>query len=100
MGRFLLFPGKIVQTRHMAEAIAAVPKRNLEVNECLLKHIHGDFSGMEFAEDRKLNEEAFESGEGRVFTDFQTSFGKIWIITDQRKCVMDNTTTILFPEDY
>lgn len=100
MKRSLLFPGMIVQTQHMAEAIAADAMRSFEINECLSKHLRGDFSGMEFEEDRKLNEEAFESGEGRVFTDFQTSFGKIWIITDQCDNVKDNVTTILFPEDY
>lgn len=95
-----LYAGRVVMTQHIANVLGENDSFIDEIDKCFWKHITGDFSGMEFEEDRKLNEVAFKTGDGRVFTDFQTSFGKIWIITDQRENPLDNTTTILFPEDY
>ena len=95
----VLYLGRIVFTKGIADNLDDEQFRD-DVAECLTKHMHGDFSGMEFEQDRRLNTEAFNSEDERVFTDFDTSIGKIWIITDRNGNPDENVTTVLFPEEY
>ncbi len=67
-----------------------------EVARCLDRHRAGDFSDMEHPEDVEANKAAIESGESRIFSTFNTTKGKIWIITEWDR----SSTTVLFPEDY
>ena len=47
-------------------------------------------------EDKKLNDEAIKTGNGRILAAYETSKGKIYIITESDI----SATTILFSEEY
>lgn len=49
-------------------------------------------------EDRALNNNAVEMGEGRILAAYEASKGKVWIITDFGD--EGNVTTMLLPEEY
>lgn len=60
----------------------------------LARHAAGDWGDL-CAFDRRQNEVALRDGY-RVFSSYETSAGRIWVITEAGRSV----TTILLPEEY
>lgn len=67
---------------------------NKELKVALHRFTCGDWGEMD-TEDIDANNEALQNGE-RLFAAYQTSEGKIWIITEADR----SATTILFPNEY
>ena len=65
-----------------------------EITAALHRFTCGDWGEME-QEDIEANSEALRNGE-RLFAAYETSEGKIWIITEADR----SATTILFPDEY
>ncbi len=63
----------------------------------LKRHYTGDWGDLS-AEDKRANDTAVKSGEGRVFSAYVLPDGvtKIWIITEADR----SATTVLLPSDY
>jgi hypothetical protein len=94
--------GRIVIT----QGANALRGQGLNVHELLQRHFLGD-DGDVTANDHARNMEARltyaigerEGGEGefeRVFSSYQTPFGKVWIITEADR----SYTTVLLPTEY
>lgn len=60
----------------------------------LMRHISGDWGDMD-AEDKATNDYSVKNGE-RIFSAYETRFGKVWVITEYDRSV----TTLLLPEEY
>jgi hypothetical protein len=88
--------GQIVMTRAINDDIADNSKFAKEILNCLRRYINADFSDMEYQEDIDMNMRAIKTGDDRIFATYNTSKGKIYIITEWDRSV----TTILYPEDY
>jgi hypothetical protein len=86
--------GQIVATRGIAEEIERNPFFALEVMEAFNRYQRLDWGEL-CEEDKRLNNEAVHNGE-RVLAAYQTSKGKVWIITEWDRSV----TTILYPSEY
>ena len=86
--------GKVLMTRKVADLTAEDAKFANEILECMKKYINKDW-GCLSEEDKQSNEEALENVD-RILAAYQTSKGKIWIITEWDR----SSTTILFPEEY
>ena len=87
--------GKLVASKAIAVAMEEDNKFLREVHGALDRYITRDWGEME-EEDKAMNDEALESGKDRIFAAYDTSRGKIWIITEWDR----SATTVLFPEDY
>ncbi len=88
--------GLVVQTRSISEARENDKAFDKEVNNCFLRYCNADWSDMEYEEDKAMNDAAIVNNNNRIFATYNTSKGKIYIITEWDRSV----TTILFPEDY
>jgi hypothetical protein len=84
LGRVLATPGAI-------ELLLDVGEHPFDY---LARHATGDWGDL-CAFDRRQNELALRAGE-RVFSSYDTSAGKVWVITEADR----SFTTILLPEDY
>lgn len=85
--------GKVVMTQDIAMFMDE-KEFYMKVMEFLNRHISGDW-GSVCEEDKAENDRALESGD-RILSAYETSHGKIWIITEWDRSV----TTILFPSEY
>ena len=65
-----------------------------EVAQCMKRHRSCDW-GIICDEDKKANDDAVINGD-RILSAYETSKGKIWIITEADRSV----TTTLFPHEY
>ena len=92
MSKFEL--GKTVVTIGIDKAISENPLFHYEILQALQKYKEKDW-GDTCEEDAETNEEAVSQGE-RILAVYNTSKGKIWIITEWDRSV----TTILFPSEY
>ncbi len=88
--------GRVVMTRAINNDIAADNNFAKEILNCLGRYVNADFSDMEHQEDIDMNMAAIENSNDRIFATYNTSKGKIYIITEWDRSV----TTILYPEDY
>lgn len=88
--------GRVVATAALA---AAVP--HLQITALLDRHARGDWGDLD-ADDKVANEEAARTGDGRLFSSYDTAeHGAIWIITNDIRGEGDGPiTTVLFPDDY
>ena len=86
--------GNIYATRGIADAMEQSPKFAAEVRRAFGRYQQGDWGDV-CEEDRALNDEAARIGEC-VLAAYQTSGGKIWIITEWDR----SATTILYPDEY
>lgn len=62
--------------------------------DILLRHLSCDWGDL-CESDRKTNDRALVEGE-RLFSAYQTSEGRVWVITEADRSV----TTLLLPEEY
>lgn len=86
--------GRILATSGVANEMKASPVFAGEVAAAFNRYQRKDWGELS-REDRDLNNQAIGSGE-RILTAYQTSKGRIWIITEWDR----SATTILFPSEY
>lgn len=88
--------GRVVATAPLA---AAVP--HLQITALLDRHARGDWGDLD-AEDKAANDDAARTGDGRLFSSYDTpEHGIIWIITNDIRGEGEGPiTTVLFPDDY
>lgn len=85
------FPlGQTVATRGVLDLLT-----ENEIFNLLIRHAAGDWGDL-CCEDKNLNNSALSSGEGRLFSAYNTLNGKVWIITERDR----SATTILLPNEY
>lgn len=93
MNKFIL--GQVVVTRAIADTIAENSNFSNEIEKCLKRYVACDWGEMD-EQDKLLNDDAVKNGDDRIFAAYQTSIGKIYIITECDR----SATTVLFPSDY
>ena len=88
--------GRVVATAALA---AAVPQQ--QITALLDRHSAGDWGDLG-ADDLATNDDAARTGDGRLFSSYDTpEHGTIWIITDDIRGEGDGPlTTVLFPDEY
>jgi hypothetical protein len=88
--------GRVVATAALA---AAVPDN--QITALLDRHARGDWGDLD-AEDKAANDDAARTGDGRLFSSYDTAeHDTIWIITDDIRSEGEGPiTTVLFPDDY
>jgi hypothetical protein len=84
LGRVLATPG----------ALKLLTEEGEHPFDYLARHASGDWGDL-CAFDRRQNEIALRDGY-RVFSSYETTAGRVWIITEADRSV----TTILLPEEY
>jgi len=92
--------GPIVSTIGIREMMLNNVDAADAIQKCLDRHMSGDWGDL-CEDDKAMNDESIEaekSGEwtDRLFSSYETDFGKIYIITEYDRSV----TTILLPEEY
>ena len=87
--------GKLVATKAIAVAMEENNKFLKEVHGALDRYITRDWGEM-CKEDKDMNDEALKTGDDRIFASYETSRGKIYIITEWDR----SYTTILFADEY
>ncbi len=92
MNKFL---GKLVMTRGINNCIADDGNFAKEVLKALSRYKNHDW-GKLCEEDKQMNDEAIKNGNDRVLAAYETSQGKIYIITEYDR----SYTTILFSHEY
>jgi len=89
LGRIVATPGAL----RLAESGAFDPA------ELLGRHVCGDWGDLD-AFDRRENERALRSG-ARIFSAYQTSAGRVWVITEATDDQgARGSTCILLPDEY
>ena len=84
-------------TRQIAMDASKDTKFHGELFQSMLKYISKDWGEL-CDEDKAMNENAIANG-GRILAAYQTSKGKVYIITDDTKAV-PQTTTVLYANEY
>lgn len=87
--------GQTVMTAGINNAMAEDLSFAQTVLTNLNKYIHGDWGDLS-DEDKKMNDDAINSGDDRILAAYESPQGKIYIITEWDRSV----TTILFAEEY
>ena len=88
--------GRTVITKSISDVIEATPRFLDEINFALARYVNGDWGELPEG-DANSNDFAIKSSQPeRVFATYDTTQGKIWIITEWDR----SYTTILFPSDY
>lgn len=92
--------GQIVVTRSINEYMSADRKFATEINLCLRRFAVKDWGELD-EEDKQTNEDALQYPDDLYLLGaYQTSKGKIWIITNRiSEKAGDNATTVCFPEE-
>lgn len=92
--------GQVVVTKGINEAIAESGRFSLEVSLCLTRYCVKDWGTLS-EDDRQVNEEALQYPDDLYLLGvYQTSKGKIYIITNRKSEIAgDNVTTVCFPEE-
>ena len=87
--------GEIYQTKRIYELRKNDSKFDKEVKGCLVRYCEADFNEMsqDDIEDNKL---AIENGDDRILGAYNTSFGRIYIVTEYDR----SYTTVLFADEY
>ena len=88
--RQLFKPGQIVATQGALNLSA----RGGDLFEYLVRHLSGDWGELD-DNDKRENEFSLKNG-FRILSAYNTSSGKLWIITEADRSV----TTFLLPEEY
>jgi hypothetical protein len=87
--------GQVVMTRGIADTMESNEVFRTEVDKAFEKYTNCDW-GDTCEDDATMNTEAVKTGDDRILAVYQTSEGKIWIITEWDR----SYTTILFPSEY
>ena len=87
--------GRLVMTRGINDQVAEDIQFSKFMLDSLRRHARGDWGDM-CQEDKDENELALRQGNLRIFSAYERSGSKIWIITEADH----SATTILFPEEY
>ena len=92
--------GRIVVTRSINDLMAAEQKFAVEVTIALQRYAVKDWGNLD-DEDKKTNEEALNYPDDLYLLGaYDTSKGKIWIITNRiSEKAGDNATTVCFPDE-
>ena len=92
--------GQIVVTRSINNLMAAEQKFAVEVNIALQRFAVKDWGNLD-NEDKQTNEDALNYLDDLyVMGAYETSKGKIWIITNRiSEKAGDNATTVCFPDE-
>lgn len=92
--------GQVVVTRSINDLMAAEEKFAVEVTVALQRYAVKDWGNLD-EEDKQTNEEALNYPDDLyVMGAYDTSKGKIWIITNRiSEKAGDNATTICFPDE-
>ncbi len=89
------FLGKTVMTSGVNNKIAESEKFAREIKICMEKYITCDWGDL-CNEDKEMNDNALRNGNDRVLAAYDTSEGKVYIITEHDR----SATTILFADEY
>ena len=89
------FLGKTVTTKEIHSTISKNKKFANEITNCLQKYITCDW-GQISQEDKEMNNNAVKTDDGRIFAAYDTSEGKVYIVTEHDR----SATTILFAHGY
>ena len=84
--------GRLVAT---PAAIAFCDEHLISMISLVRRHLRGDWGDLT-DHDEKLNEEAVKARETRIFSAYEFSQGRIWVITEADR----SFTTVLLPDDY
>jgi hypothetical protein len=87
--------GQTVMTSAIANVISEHPAFQIEIINAMQRYVNGDWGEMCGA-DSFANDKALAEKNDRIFAAYETTQGKIWIITEWDR----SYTTILFPADY
>ena len=92
--------GQIVVTRSINNLMAAEQKFAVEVTVALQRYAVKDWGNLD-NEDKQTNEDALNYPDDLyVMGAYETSKGKIWIITNRiSEKAGDNATTVCFPDE-
>jgi hypothetical protein len=98
MSKNQVIPGMLVRTPAAGQFPAGF------LMGCLTRHVGQDWGDLD-PEDKALNDQALETGEGRLFSSYDfpkadRGMEKLWIITDMNEDQTGNITTFLLPSDY
>lgn len=88
--------GELYMTHGIKRAMDNSRTFIFELLEILQRYCQADWSDMEYEEDKEANDEALATNEDRIFATYNTSEGKIYIITEWDR----SYTTIMFPSEY
>ena len=89
------FLGKTVMTSGVNNKIAESEKFAREIKICMEKYITCDWGDLS-NEDKEMNDNALRNGNDRILAAYDTSEGKVYIITEHDR----SATTILFADEY
>ena len=70
-----------------------------EIMKCIGRYRRKDWGELP-EEDKELNEKAIQNGNDRILAAYQTSKGKIYIITEYTEELKDFVTTVMFASEY
>lgn len=87
--------GATVMTRGISEAIEETPGFKNEVFGAFARYIKCDWGEMS-KDDKDMSDSAVKNNDDRIFAAYDTSKGKIYIITEYDR----SATTILFEDEY
>ena len=87
--------GKTVFTAGISRRLEEDQKFVMEVSKALNRYFRRDWGEMP-QEDKNLNDEALRTGDDRIFASYDTSGGKVYIITEWDR----SYTTVLFADEY
>ena len=87
--------GNIYMTRRINEEIANNYKFAEEIRFCFERYKNKDWGEL-CQEDKQMNDDAIKTGNERILAAYDTSKGKIYIITEHDY----SATTILFADEY
>jgi hypothetical protein len=93
MAKFNL--GRTVMTRAIADLTAEDDSFANEITSAFNRYTDCNWGDM-CVSDKQLNDNAIENGEDRILAAYETSKGKVYIITEWDR----SYTTILFAKDY
>ena len=94
MRKALFNLGQTVATRGVWNQMMKSNEFCRELGKAIKRHASGDWGNL-CEEDKQMNDEGLK-GDERLFSAYDTSQGKIWIITERDR----SATTILFPHEY
>lgn len=87
--------GKLVMTREINNAVADDVTFSKEVLNSIRKHLNCDWGDL-CDEDKNLNNNAIKNKNDRILSAYNTSKGRIYIITEYDR----SYTTVLFSSEY